>query len=258
MNNLNYRQRSQEEQYLFPYHYSDLFCTEDRLLWEVDRRSLLTQVKNIILAFEGRKILDAGCGDGRLCYELCKEKVKVIGVDYSQRAIKFAKAFNPKTKFYVDSLESFTIPIKFNQIILMETLEHIDPNNIDLVINNLKKHLTNRGRLIITVPSILTPLKNYPKHYQHFTQNSLKNVLALHFKSISIRGYASCSFRRKLFHIFRLVAYAFYPFRNQISPVTHFYKFIQSFYNSQIAIGNPDSCLGLIAICQSPILRPKT
>lgn len=59
----------------------------------------LEMVKQLLRPFSGQYVLDAGCGDGRLCYELRKENVQVMGVDMSERAISFAKAFNPDINF---------------------------------------------------------------------------------------------------------------------------------------------------------------
>src|SRR5438132_3885481 len=94
----------QEAQYSFPYHYSDLsegaykFANLSYLI-------RIATVKQMLSPYLGQLVLDAGCGDGRLCYELRNENIKVVGVDMSERAISFARAFNPEIEFFVQNLE---------------------------------------------------------------------------------------------------------------------------------------------------------
>ena len=42
---------------------------------------------------KNKKILDIGCGSGRLCFLLGKEGADVIGIDYSQNMIALANKF---------------------------------------------------------------------------------------------------------------------------------------------------------------------
>lgn len=89
MSQLNKTQLHQEAQYYFPYNYSDLVLKGwrwQRLPWSIEYLGLLNIVKDALRPFNRQLVLDAGCRDGRLCYELKQENVTVVGVDYSQQA----------------------------------------------------------------------------------------------------------------------------------------------------------------------------
>lgn len=126
----------QEEEYKFPYHYLDLYSDFYSRVRNRVNYSILKIVKEALQPFDGQSILDAGCGDGRSCYELRDENVNIVGVDCSQRAIAFAKAFNSSVEFHVADLADFRIDRKFDYITLVEVLEHISPEKIHKVILN--------------------------------------------------------------------------------------------------------------------------
>ena len=94
------RQIKQEEEYAFPYHY---LASSKKLLNLPNKLSIcpvyLNNFQNVISFMshvKGKKILDAGCGDGRFLYEMRNLDASLWGVDYSKSAIRFAKVFNPK------------------------------------------------------------------------------------------------------------------------------------------------------------------
>jgi len=100
MKTLTNVQKVQEDLYEFPYHYIGQKIEIYKLIWQIEYFSIFNIIKNILKPFSNQKILDAGCGDGRFCYEFRDQNVDIIGVDYSQRAINFAKGFNPNVDFF--------------------------------------------------------------------------------------------------------------------------------------------------------------
>lgn len=191
---LNEQQKAQEEEYIFPYHYLDM-VPHIRYL-ETGARSFRNFVLKLLAPYTGQSVLDAGCGDGRLCYDMRKENLKVTGIDYSQRAIGFARAFCPDdVEFIVGDLTKYRFEKQFDYIILTEVLEHIEPCRISQVLASLSSSLAQKGKLIVTVPS--TRLKVAGKHYQHFTTDKLKISLRPYFEVESMYGFN----RRGLRHI---------------------------------------------------------
>ena len=100
--------------------------------------------------FKGLSILDIGCGGGILCEPLKRLGAKVSGIDTSTNAIEIAKKHAKKSKLQIKyfncELENFNNIEKFDLILCMEVLEHI--NNIDIFINDIKKRLKPSGYLI--------------------------------------------------------------------------------------------------------------
>ena len=150
--------------------------------WGYVYRSYIEFVLDLLKQNPPNKMIDIGCGDGRLIYEINKHlpKVNISGVDYSSGAVGFAKAFNPKIDLYVGDISNPSFSVgSYDTATLIETLEHIPPETIDNFVKSIHKILEKEGRLIITVPSTNIPLNK--KHYQHFTLDSLKKTLTPYF-----------------------------------------------------------------------------
>ena len=198
MTQLTENQSIQEDQYEFPYHYADLISDRHKYFKSIENLDLQRIVREKVRSFNKPLILDAGCGDGRLCYEMKNEPFKIIGVDYSERALAFARAFNPGIEFYQQDLTKSTLTDKFDVIVLMETLEHFIPDMIPAVIASLSALLKDDGKLLITVPSKNQKLAS--KHYQHFDRESLAETVKSHFKVEEIRGYYKMGFNKSWFN----------------------------------------------------------
>lgn len=162
----------QEEQYDIPYHWSGMQpdSYRGRVYW-----GYLNLILEIAGDIFGKKVLDAGCGDGRFSAELKKQGADVTGVDLSEKALNFAKIFLSDVSFFQAGIESLPLTDKiFDFIFFIETLEHIPPENIPAVLSELKRVLKDDGTILISTPSTLIPKS--PKHYQHFTVESLNEI----------------------------------------------------------------------------------
>ena len=99
----------------------------------------------------GYKILDFGCGYGKLASVLTEKEY--TGIDRDKEIIEFAKVNNAErwnAKFY--SLDEFENKnYKFDTVVLSAVIEHLDYPVQTLM--ELKKYLNDGGRIIITTPS---------------------------------------------------------------------------------------------------------
>ena len=70
-------------------------------------RKIMQLLKHKLVSLEGLKIIDLGCGDGVLTYELFKNGAESYGIDLSDDAIKFAKqkhrSLGSEASFFVES-----------------------------------------------------------------------------------------------------------------------------------------------------------
>lgn len=184
---LSDQQKIQENEYALPYH------------WFKDRGTFGGRVyfgyQDICLDFIKENspdihILDAGCGDGRLLGELKKRGFSnLCGIDYSERAVSFARILLPSADIKVGDLADLPYQDNyFDVVYIIETLEHIIPENIPIIIKNFNRVLKPGGKLIITVPSKNMPLLSKSKHYQHFTIDSLSAYLKQEFDIKEIVG----------------------------------------------------------------------
>lgn len=243
-----YKRKLQTDSYNLPYHYLDVMSQEYRLIWEIERVALLGYINKSLEPYKGQRILDAGCGDGRLCYELKDINAEVTGIDLSARAIAFAKMFSPNVKFHVVDLEDPSIDLgKFDQIVCQETLEHISPSRINLFLKSLDYLLKTGGTIIFTVPS--KRLRVSMKHFQHFDQSSLVKTLETTFTVKEVLGYNSLSRKRNLFLIGKYISLILFPFRYKLKEIYKLYEYVAKFYEDSLLIDKPENGLGLIAIC---------
>ena len=105
-------------------------------------------------------ILDIGCGNGNISYQLAKSGHKVTGIDISEETILFAQknyGSTPGLEFKIIDIESFN-PVeseKYDVIVCSEVLEHLfQPERLTL---NFKKLLKPGGVAVITVPNGFGP-----------------------------------------------------------------------------------------------------
>ena len=108
------------------------------------------------LSWKNKSVLDVGCGTGLFSYLAAKKGANVVGIDYSKEAILRAQ-----TKYSHKNLSYKNIDIKnihnekFDVIVSLGTLEHMD--NPLQMLKIFKKHLTSKGKIIITSPNWTNP-----------------------------------------------------------------------------------------------------
>jgi SAM-dependent methyltransferase len=136
----------------------------------------------------GRLVLDAGCGDGRLLFELAGTGASTFGVDLSPRALKYAAGFTPEALLSVQDVCSLAFPDAcFDTVLLIETLEHIPPEIAGRALAELERVLSAGGRFIATVPTHRISMP--PKHFRHFNPEELRSLLGEHFNVDSLLGH---------------------------------------------------------------------
>ena len=106
-------------------------------------------------------LLDIGCGGGLLSEPMCRLGANVVGIDASSKNIEVAKFHAKKNKlkinYKVASPEKLKTKIKFDVILNMEIVEHVE--NIDFFIKESAKLLKKNG--IMFVATLNKTLKSY-------------------------------------------------------------------------------------------------
>jgi|WetSurMetagenome_2_1015567.scaffolds.fasta_scaffold203318_1 tRNA (uracil-5-)-methyltransferase TRM9 len=104
---------------------------------------------------DGDKILDYGCGNGRLLEILNEKKINYAGVDISGKLIKLAKQkYQDKDiKFIkITSSRSLTFPDNyFNVVVSIAVFHHFPENYAKKMAEELHRTLKPGGKIIITV-----------------------------------------------------------------------------------------------------------
>lgn len=127
-------------------------------------------------------ILDIGCGTGAIDFYLAEKGNNITGIDISEKAIKIcnenANNLNlaNKTSFEVNTIEGFKTNNKFDVVLLIEVIEHVE--NDVAAIKKISTLLNPKGRLILSTPSINAPLykigflNNFDKRVGHLRRYS--------------------------------------------------------------------------------------
>ena len=96
-------------------------------------------------------ILDIGCGGGLLCEPMSRLGADVTGIDASEKNIKVAKLHSNKNKLKINyicsSPEKLNLNKKFDVILNMEVVEHVD--DVDLFIKKSSEFLKKNGLMFI-------------------------------------------------------------------------------------------------------------
>ena len=140
-------------------------------------------VLDILKGISFDSLLDIGCGDGRFLKEVSQHFLgkRILGIDYSERAINMARALNPHIPYEcLDICSTPNIGKIYDVIILIEVLEHIKINQIHDFVAACSSLLDSNGKLILTVPHKNKPLQ--VKHCQHFDSIEIEKILIEHFE----------------------------------------------------------------------------
>ena len=137
---------------------------------------------------DGERVLDLGCGNGRL-FELFKnKKVKYIGIDSSEKLIKKAKE---KYGNYFQIAGIFSLPFSddyFDSIWVIAVFHHIPSQELQLkALKEIGRVLKKNGKIIMTCwylfrpffrkDILISPKKlKVQRYYRAFTKKELKKL----------------------------------------------------------------------------------
>mgnify|MGYP005858099783 CR=1 FL=1 len=107
-----------------------------------------------------KKLLDAGCGNGRLNFWLAKNNFRgeYFGVDVSEKLIEIARKNFPDQKFAVQNLLEFSAPNSADAIFCVAVLHHFENSaDCEKVVRNLHAALRPGGKIFATSWNLWQP-----------------------------------------------------------------------------------------------------
>jgi len=144
-----------------------------------------------IFAKENRikKILDVGCGTGRLVKFLNEEGFKAKGCDVSEVAVKRARVINKNPKVIVRA-SAHKLPFKagsYELVVSISTIEHLTLKQAHTFLEEAWRVLAPGGLIFLITPNFNSPLRfllgdkwfgySDPTHLTFFTPKTLSEML---------------------------------------------------------------------------------
>lgn len=106
--------------------------------------------------------LDIGAGEGRNSFFLAKKGFKVDTVDKIQEGLKkveiIAKKYNLPIKTTLCDMQSLKLNKKYSLIISITSIDFLKKNEIDILLDKIKKSLKPKGVIFLSVFSTKDPV----------------------------------------------------------------------------------------------------
>jgi len=119
------------------------------------------KLKNKSNPLLGINILDVGCGGGLLSEPMARMGANVTGIDASDKNIQIAKLHSKKNNLKINYLcsspEKLRLKKKFDVILNMEIVEHVE--DVDFFLKSCSQHLRKNG--LMFVATINKTFKSY-------------------------------------------------------------------------------------------------
>ena len=119
------------------------------------------KIKSKNIPLKNINILDVGCGGGLISVPMKKLGANVVGIDASLKNINVAKIYskkqNLKIEYICSSPEKLNIKKKFDVLLMLEIVEHVD--DINFFIKQSSKFLKKNGLMFIA--TLNKTLKSY-------------------------------------------------------------------------------------------------
>lgn len=180
----------------------------------------------------GKRVLEAGCGDGYGSAYLAQSAASsVVGIDYEEAVIKDAKR-----KYQARNLEFVTMDAlklefpgnSFDAACSFQVIEHIREGKLFEFLREIKRVLKEGGEFYLSTLNLEHNLKRghtykrHPAHVREFRLSALKELLSLVWRKSEIYGLHLTPKHR--FYQRLKKSGIFNPFPFKINPVANFYK----------------------------------
>lgn len=177
-----------------------------------------------------RKILDVGCGTGRLIKFLNQNGFNAQGCDFATEAIKTAKTINGNS--IIKKASAISLPYKtgsFDLVTSISVIEHLKQKEAAKFLNEAKRVLKPSGYIFIITPNFSSPFRyllgkrwfaySDPTHINFFTPKSIKVLL-------TNCGYKNIKFRHKSAYDVLFSWYLPTPLRKLPMPLKNFFNYL--------------------------------
>lgn len=181
-------------------------------------------LKPLILkhAVKGDKLLDIGFGGGHLL-KILSQDLSCYGVDIAISSVRRMQEDNIKVA--LGSIEEIPFDMRFGVITLTDVLEHLTDRQLQIGLENVKKHLCDLGKLIATTPynedlsnaKVICPdcgaIFHRNGHQRSFNERALRDLLESHGYQIVELGRLDFNSMEHGFSLLAIILYRMLTFR---------------------------------------------
>lgn len=130
----------------------------------------------------GGSVLDVGCQEGYIAYQLAKQGWKVTAVDCCHRWIEMGKLKYPGVNFVEGFLEDQAFDQKFDFVLCTETLEHVLDSERDKFMTSLVKAAKAGAIIFMSVP--IPEYGEHPTHAHVYGKKEFRAYVSQYFHVI--------------------------------------------------------------------------
>ncbi len=172
--------------YEFPYHHladtsAGTWKAHRNLSWGYEYLVYLSAVVDEITSLSPRKLLEVGCGDGRLISELLESGISgITAIDIDERATLFAKAFNfgQGADIHVGDIRGLP-ESGFDGVVAVEVIEHIPDSELPSIVRAIWERTAPGAFFVVSVPTTNRPVT--PAHFRHYDLELLQQHVSPYF-----------------------------------------------------------------------------
>ncbi len=105
---------------------------------------------DLVQSLGPKRVLDAGCGTGRVAIELARRGIEVVGVDVDPAMLDVARRLAPGLEWWLGDLSSVELPTDHFDLVVMagNVMIFLRPGTEASVIANLANALVTGGLLV--------------------------------------------------------------------------------------------------------------
>jgi 2-polyprenyl-3-methyl-5-hydroxy-6-metoxy-1,4-benzoquinol methylase len=120
----------------------------------------------LVCTLGGDRVLDAGCGTGRVAIELARRGRIVTGVDNDRDMLERAKAKDSSVTWVLADLATVTLDERFDVVVMAgDVLHYVKVGYESMVVANVARHLAHGG-LLVTGATV--PERDLLSHYDNW------------------------------------------------------------------------------------------
>jgi SAM-dependent methyltransferase len=136
----------------------------------------------------GRRVLDAGCGEGYGAAMLADVAARVVGIDRAEAVeVAGARHRGPNLEYRAQNLERLDdVAERFDLVVSFQVIEHLpDPTGF---LSALARRTAPGGELVVTTPNRLMSVSENPYHLREWTAPELLALAAPVLPGVRVLG----------------------------------------------------------------------